>query len=119
MSVNEQPKAAAGWYLDPSMANTRRYWDGHSWTDHLAPADFAPPAPSGPIDARTGKQTDSTGLIIAGLVTACLIPIVGFIIGIVLLARGRATGAGVACMILSIVAFFVWLSVMSQQPTYY
>ena len=99
------------------MAATRRYWDGNAWTDHRAPAE-APPAPAGPIDGRTGKPTDSTGLIIAGLITACLIPLVGFIIGIVLLARGRAVGAGVTCLILSVIAFVIWLSAMSQ-PSYY
>lgn len=28
-----------GWYADPSMAQTRRYWNGEKWTDHLAPSD--------------------------------------------------------------------------------
>jgi hypothetical protein len=113
----EQPKAAPGWYADPAMAGTRRYWDGNAWTDHVAPSDQPTSAP-GSIDARTGKPTDSTGLIVAGLVTACLFPIVGFIIDIVLLARGRAVGAGVACMILSLFAFFMWMGAMSG-PTYY
>ena len=26
--------AAAGWYDDPEMVNTRRYWDGSAWTEH-------------------------------------------------------------------------------------
>lgn len=33
------PAAAAGWYADPSMVNTRRYWDGQNWTAHVAPND--------------------------------------------------------------------------------
>lgn len=24
----------AGWYDDPELVNTRRYWDGQKWTDH-------------------------------------------------------------------------------------
>jgi len=27
----------AGWYPDPHMANTQRYWDGLQWTGHVAP----------------------------------------------------------------------------------
>ncbi len=33
-----QRSPEAGWYPHPSMANTRRYWDGERWTDHIAPA---------------------------------------------------------------------------------
>ena len=40
------PEALAGWYSHPSMADTRRYWDGQRWTDHIAPADVSPPAPT-------------------------------------------------------------------------
>lgn len=25
---------AAGWYDDPELVNTRRYWDGENWTEH-------------------------------------------------------------------------------------
>lgn len=33
------PSAAPGWYPDPEMAQTRRYWNGSAWTDHRAPAE--------------------------------------------------------------------------------
>lgn len=33
---------APGWYADPTMPQTQRYWDGRAWTEHVAPA--APPA---------------------------------------------------------------------------
>ena len=26
-----------GWYPDTTMAGTQRYWDGSSWTPHIAP----------------------------------------------------------------------------------
>lgn len=26
-----------GWYADPELAATQRYWDGQEWTDHRAP----------------------------------------------------------------------------------
>jgi hypothetical protein len=39
-----KPKAPAGWYPHPSMADTRRYWDGAQWSDDIAPAETAPDA---------------------------------------------------------------------------
>jgi hypothetical protein len=30
-------KPPAGWYSDPEMVDTRRYWDGEAWTEHRAP----------------------------------------------------------------------------------
>jgi hypothetical protein len=29
---------AAGWYADPSTRFEHRYWDGVSWTEHVATA---------------------------------------------------------------------------------
>ena len=31
----------AGWYPDPKMANTKRYWDATSRTDQVAPMHSA------------------------------------------------------------------------------
>ena len=39
----------AGWYLDPTMPNQQRYWDGVQWTDNIAPQyRFGPPPPVTP-----------------------------------------------------------------------
>ena len=27
----------AGWYPDPQMTGTQRYWDGDGWSEHVAP----------------------------------------------------------------------------------
>jgi len=32
----------AGWYLDPEVVDTWRYWDGARWTEHRAPAGPLP-----------------------------------------------------------------------------
>ena len=37
-----RPSAPAGWYPDPEMADTDRYFDGESWTDDVAPATPPP-----------------------------------------------------------------------------
>jgi hypothetical protein len=47
--IEPPPTTPAGWYPHPSMAQTRRYWDGAQWTSHIAPAvdgpESSPPAP--------------------------------------------------------------------------
>jgi hypothetical protein len=47
MTTEGTPAAAAGWYPDPTRQNELRYWDGSTWTDHMAPgasaAATAPP----------------------------------------------------------------------------
>lgn len=49
--------AAPGWYPHPSMAETRQYWDGEKWTEHVAPMEgtsaVPPPAAVTPIKDET------------------------------------------------------------------
>lgn len=33
----------AGWYADPQDSERLRFWDGHTWTEHTAPAHLPPP----------------------------------------------------------------------------
>lgn len=103
-STAEPISAAAGWYPDPTMPGTQRYWDGDAWTEHVAPAT---PTSSEP-------DSDSEGLVVGGLLTALLIPIVGFVIGCVLLTR--RPGAGVACMVLAVIMGVVWFDHFASSP---
>lgn len=36
-----------GWYPDPDMYGTQRYWDGDEWTEHRAPVGTVAPKPTG------------------------------------------------------------------------
>lgn len=49
MSRATPPPPPAGWYPDADMADTQRYWDGQSWTDHVAP--LHPSGATGPTKA--------------------------------------------------------------------
>jgi hypothetical protein len=110
-----KPLPPAGWYPHPSMVATQRYWDGASWTDHIAPAS-APIQPHASAAAyRSQPEPDHDGLIVGGWVTAAVLPIVGFIIGIVLCAKGKG-GHGVGAMVLSILAFFFWAAMLTPDP---
>lgn len=38
----DAPSPKAGWYPDPDLVDTVRYWDGTTWTEHRAPSGNAP-----------------------------------------------------------------------------
>ena len=45
MTESESPTQhgpVAGWYADPELAGTQRYWDGRAWTEHRHPPTRAP-----------------------------------------------------------------------------
>lgn len=93
-------KAPAGWYDDPKLVNTRRYWDGQKWTEHRQ--EVPPPA------ARAvGRDNETRTLFRWGLAMAVLLPVAGFIIGIVLL--GKRSTWGVRVIILSVLMTFFYL----------
>jgi hypothetical protein len=121
LSQPARQKPPAGWYDDPKMVNTRRYWDGQKWTEHRQ--EVSPPAPLIPGVARnvempvifqsprsllTAQGNEARTLFRWGLAMAILFPIIGFIIGIILLGK-RATW-GVRVMILSILMAAIYLS---------
>lgn len=43
----------AGWYPDPDGSGGQRYWDGDSWTEHLAPAAPANEEPTSVVQLRS------------------------------------------------------------------
>lgn len=63
-STPATPKVPAGWYPHPSMAETRRYWDGQGWTDHISPMDS--PTTSSPNPSRQPPLVSAA--ILAGAV---------------------------------------------------
>jgi hypothetical protein len=95
------------WYADPEMANTQRYWDGSAWTEHRAPG-----GPGGP--------KDNGGLITVGWLGALFFPLVGLVIGLVLMERGEKnqggwiTAVSAAWFVLAAILFFVLIG--SSSP---
>ena len=94
-----EPAIPAGWYAHPTMADTQRYWDGHAWTDHIAPG-----APPWQRTQEENRRLD--GLMTAALLMMIFLPIGGFIAGCVLLTRKAL--AGTLIMFFSLVSAFVW-----------
>ncbi len=100
METTQVLNAPPGWYKDSTRVDGLRYWDGQQWTDHVAhhdaPAGISKPSLTGPI------------------LVAILIPLIGFIWGIIMLARGNTDG-GLPTMIISVVAFVLWSSVLASM----
>ncbi|MEZ0580365.1 DUF2510 domain-containing protein [Nocardioides sp. MH1] len=109
--MSQQQVAPAGWYPHPSMVGTQRYWDGSRWTDHIAPMPMLAPMP------MVRAQGMGDGVLVVGYITAIFIPVVGFIIGIVAMSKGRG-GHGAAMLVISIVAFMFWLNALTPDTTY-
>lgn len=97
------PLPPAGWHPDPQAPSTQRYWDGSQWTEHRAPLAV--------------KQRGSDGLVATGIITALVIPFVGFIVGFILLGKDR-TAAGIISILLSILSFFVFWPMLIFGATF-
>lgn len=94
-----------GWYPDPKLAGTQRYWDGQRWTDNVAPLVMAPPRPA----------SSDSNLETIGWLTAFLFPIVGVVVGIILATRSNSKG--VPILLVSIAVMAVVYAMLSNQAT--
>jgi Protein of unknown function (DUF2510) len=98
--------APAGWYPDPSGQARQRYWDGRQWTMHCAPAlPTGYPPPRGPTAQHSGS------LSALGLAMAILMPLIGFVLGLVLLGR-REDREGMVVVMISIAAFVLYVALL-------
>ncbi len=84
----------------------------------------APPPPPGAYGHPGYAQPSQGvgGLVVVGYITAVLLPIVGFILGIVAATRRdepRTARHGVWVIVVSVVAFFVWYAILSAQQSSY
>lgn len=95
---------AAGWYDDPELVNTRRYWDGSRWTDHRQ--ERPAPAARQPSAATVEK---ASGWVQLGYFCAVFLPIVGLVIGLVLLRWTPHWGKRVIGLSLAVMGVYLVL----------
>jgi Protein of unknown function (DUF2510) len=108
-SADPPPSAPAGWYVNPSGSG-QRYWDGEQWTDSYSGA--GPPPPSTVAEDRSaGEASGNMGLVIAGYILAVVVPLAGFILGIVVATRTQkhVSKHGVWIVVVSIVVTALYL----------
>lgn len=83
-----------GWYADPyAPSMMMRFWDGMQWTGQTAPIPTE-------LKAEWGMQ-------VVAAIFAIVMPLVGFILGIVLAVRGKVL-PGVGIILMSVVATLSW-----------
>lgn len=78
MSEEPKKKATSGWYADPKLPNTMRYWSGEGWTEQRY--EKRPRALSQPPALRWGERPE--GLMWGSLILAFSL---GLIAGLVYL----------------------------------
>src|SRR5437773_363809 len=106
-------QAPAGWYPNPNGAG-QRYWDGQRWTEHVSADQTATQAPGTTPAAAPGamvKDPRNDTLVVVGYIGA-LVPLVGLIVGLVL--RSRRDPRGNTVLIVTGVAFVIWLILASS-----
>jgi uncharacterized membrane protein YhaH (DUF805 family) len=110
MSVSSSPQFNAGWYDNTNDPGTQRYWDGENWTDNYVKKDATP---------VKGEGEMATGLVVVSYVLAALMPLIGFILGLVVVTRPvKATSKhGIWIIVLSIVAFIAWIAIIASSTT--
>ena len=86
----------AAWYADPENPQGMRYWDGARWTENRTDYLAAPP-----------KKEVGEGMVAAGYLTSFLFPIVGVVIGIILMNRDNRHGRWILGLSMVFIAVFI------------
>jgi hypothetical protein len=94
---------APAWYADPDNPQGMRYWDGAQWTEHRTDYRAAP-----------AKRQASEGLVAAGYITSFLFPIVGVVIGVMLMGRDSRHGRWVLVLSVAFMAVFLVIGNVGQ-----
>lgn len=63
--LDARQAVAPGWYPDPAMPSTQRFWDGAKWTDNVAPLTPRPPAAAAPVSTWKGIRIVAVGILAA------------------------------------------------------
>lgn len=102
--ATELPPAA--WYQDPENPLGMRYWDGTRWTEHKT--DYLAAQP---------KKAVGEGMVAAGYVTSFLFPIVGVVIGLIVMNRGNKHGRWILGLSLLFIAVFIVVGNLDPNET--
>ena len=62
MTNTSGPTTPAGWYPDPAGSENLRWWDGATWTAHMAPRPTPTPTPTPVVQAPTMPPVVTPGM---------------------------------------------------------
>jgi hypothetical protein len=106
--------SAHGWYDVPDRPNTKGYWDGQRWTGEYAPSMSLTPRST---PAVTSESQSAGTLVVAGYIMAVLLPLLGFILGMIATTRpAKATARqGPWIIAVSVAAFVIYLFLLRTR----
>jgi hypothetical protein len=94
-----------GWFRDSSQPSGWRYWTGEGWADENGHGSAA----------RVRRETPATSpdstLVVLGLLLGLFVPVVGVVLGFVLMAKDRF-GEGLMVVAVSAVGFLAWFGLL-------
>jgi hypothetical protein len=99
------PNPTPGWYPDPLGTGQLAWWDGQRWTGQYTTV-------SQQKADREAVEDKGSALMVIGFVFAVLLPIVGIVIGVVLLAKNRI-GPGLGVIGASLLMGIVYAALVS------
>ena len=78
-----------GWYPDPHNPSQQRYWDGHTWTDNVAPLPppAAPPPQAQYVPAPPPKSSKGCIIALVVVLVLTLLVVVGVFVGLRMLGN--------------------------------
>jgi Protein of unknown function (DUF2510) len=106
--------AAPGWYPGPDDSHS--YWDGSAWTHHADKARTVRPLQATVAPVEPTQNPNHSSLVSSGYIFAVLMPIIGFVLGLMALGRPEpgTSKHGMKIVGLSIVAFIVYLKLATH-----
>jgi hypothetical protein len=113
-SASPPDGSAQGWYDVPDRPNTKGYWDGQRWTGEYAPSMSLTPRST---PAVTSESQSAGTLVVAGYIMAVLLPLLGFILGMIATTRpAKATARqGPWIIAVSVAAFVIYLFLLRTR----
>jgi hypothetical protein len=98
----------AGWYPDPHVAGTMRYWDGQAWSEHTA-GGYDHPAPSSAVYAPYQRTVTSRPKLTFHQANQQSLIAIGFAVTYVVLAQA----AGI--VLLGIIPFMAGMRALGRK----
>lgn len=112
------------WYPDPEVPRQQRYWDGTTWTEHVAPSVVTTPPTNGHggTSATFGQRLGALLIdvlimtVLLGLLIGIMV-VIGYLVGAV--SVNGDGGLGVAAGVFVIILFILGLAILILAPLAY